>query len=42
MNEGCGGDANLKLECVTPGSLALVAIGPGSVLFSFVWPNLHG
>lgn len=43
MNTGCDGDANLKFEYVTLGSLALVAVGQdqGSLLFSFIWPNLQ-
>lgn len=41
MNEGRGGDANLKFEYVTLGSLALVAVDQGSLPFSFIWPNLH-
>ena len=41
MHKGCGGDANLKFEYVTLGTLALVAVGQGSLLFSFIWPGLH-
>lgn len=41
MNEGNDRDANLKFEYVTLGSWALVAVGQDSLVFSFLWPDLH-